>query len=267
MGLFSSYFKRKINLWFSSEFWTYQKVLFFYLLKKKGQSFTIRLHGFKIKANDARALVGMYREIFLQKQYDFKADSKSPLIIDCGANIGIATLFYKKNIPQAQIICIEADPAVADVLMENVKENNLQEITVIDKAAWINENEKLLFSNQGSDSGSVFGTGSKIEVTTMRLKDLISSHKEIDMLKMDIEGAEIDVLEDCAEGLNHVKKAFVEFHSFPAKPQELEKVLSILAYAGFRYFVLPVRRIDSPFRFNFNNEEMDLQLNIFAYRP
>lgn len=265
MNLFTSFFKRKLSQFVSPEFWTYQKVLLYYLLRSKGKQFSIRIHGNKLIANDTRALVGMYREIFLQKQYLFNSSENKPLIIDCGANIGIATCFYKRIFPESQIICIEADPEIARILQNNIERNKWQEVAVVAKAAWVSNNEKLQFSNTGGDGGSLCAEGG-IEVETMRLKDLLAHYQRIDMLKMDIEGAELAVLKDCASDLYRVKKMFVEFHSFPGKPQQLEEVLALFAQHGFRYFVIPVRRIDSPFTFNFANENMDLQLNLFAYR-
>ena len=48
---------------------------------------------------DAASFVYMYREIFERQIYKFKADTDSPTIIDCGANVGVSTLYFKKTFP------------------------------------------------------------------------------------------------------------------------------------------------------------------------
>ncbi len=103
---------------------------------------------------------------------------------------------------------------------------------------------------------------------SLRLKDLIDNEEKINMLKIDIEGAEIDVIKDCKESLDKVENIFIEFHSFINKPQELDVILKILSENNFRYFIKqPVdRNIPFIIKTNKNYPEMDLQLNIFAYK-
>jgi FkbM family methyltransferase len=266
MGLIGNYFNRKVKQIFSAEFYTYQKLILRYLFNNRKGVFKTRIRGNKIVANDTKALLGMFREIYLQRQYHFTSENKSPVIIDCGANIGIATLYFKKMYPASKIICIEADPSVAELLKKNITQNNIQNTEVIVAAAWNSTGETLEFGSAGADAGSLFSSENKIKVPTTRLRDLILEKGKIDLLKMDIEGAETIVLEDCAGHLQMVERIFVEYHSYTGQKQDLDRLLQILSNGGFRYFMIPVRRIDTPFDFDFSNESMDLQMNIFAYR-
>jgi hypothetical protein len=88
------------------------------------------------------------------------------------------------------------------------------------------------------------------------------------MLKMDIEGAEIEVLKDCYGSLSNVRNLFVEFHCYVGQPQRLSEITKVLEAAGFRYFIMQPENRSRPFlnKTNKFNSEMDLQLNIFAYR-
>ncbi len=87
------------------------------------------------------------------------------------------------------------------------------------------------------------------------------------MLKIDIEGAETQVLEDCADVLHHVERIFVEYHSFSNQPQNLHRLLAVLANAGFRYNVQHIGVFSShPFVKIQSYLNMDNQLNIFAVR-
>ncbi|HWV30316.1 MAG TPA: FkbM family methyltransferase, partial [Dyadobacter sp.] len=90
----------------------------------------------------------------------------------------------------------------------------------------------------------------------------------IDFLKIDIEGAEIDVLHDCRGSLAHVQNLFVEFHSYIGNAQGLADVVKVFEENGFRYYVDTNQHRLRPFvnhRYR-GNDVMDLQLNIFGWR-
>ncbi|MGD1842394.1 MAG: FkbM family methyltransferase [Thermonemataceae bacterium] len=121
---------------------------------------------------------------------------------------------------------------------------------------------------EGADGGSIFGEGNKVTVESTRLKTWLLQESSIDMLKMDIEGAEVSVLEDCGKALEKVSNLFVEYHAYTKQPQALHKLISILSAAGFRYYVqeaIPRKKplVNHQYR---NQQVMDLQLNIYAYR-
>lgn len=61
--------------------------------------------------------------------------------------------------------------------------------------------------------------------------------QKVSFLKLDIEGAEYEVLHECRELLGNVQNIFVEYHSFADKKQELSGILKILENAGFRYYI------------------------------
>ena len=98
-----------------------------------------------------------------------------------------------------------------------------------------------------------------------RLRDLLD--REVDMLKLDIEGAETEVLRDCAAELHCVKNLFVEYHSYLNQPQTIDEILGILKASGFRVYVESDQQLRQPFLWRPIQLGMDLRLNIFAYRP
>lgn len=230
--------------------------------KKKG---FVRYSGLTIEYNDSTSLIGMYNEIVFQECYKFIPETENPVIIDCGANIGISILYFSSEIPSASIYAFEADPNVFEILSRNIKKNNSNAI-LIQKAVWTSNDETLKFGGIGGDAGSLYATENIIEVKSIRLKDFIESFKEIEILKIDIEGAEIDVIKDCANSLAHINKVFIEYHSFTDKKQELDLLLNILTSSGFRYKILPARKEEKPFVRELKPKIMDLQLNLFFYR-
>ncbi len=221
---------------------------------------------FKITAPDPLSFVYQFKEIFLDQSYKFSPRNANPLIIDCGANIGTSCLFFRKSFPEARIIAIEADPEIFETLKGNLRRNNLDSgIEFINKAVWIN-NDGVSFTPDGADGGSIKpGVNNGIAIPSIRLRDLLKNH-HVDFLKIDIEGAENDVLPDCADSLSNVDHMFIEYHSRSRDVQRLDELLGIITGNGMRYFIQSPHLVDAPFLSSLQDKEFDLQLNIFCYR-
>ncbi len=97
------------------------------LRRKRHQT---KLVGFKVNYLDAASFRVAAFEVFVRGEYFFEANHDSPVILDCGANIGLATLFFKRLYPKARVHSFEADPTTSDVLRGNVEQNHLQDVTV-----------------------------------------------------------------------------------------------------------------------------------------
>lgn len=212
---------------------------------------------------DAYSFLGMYREIFEQQSYRFRADSQTPYIIDGGANIGLSVLYFKKIYPESQIIAFEPDDKIFPVLERNVQ--SYGDIKLLRRALWSSET-KLSFMSEGSFAGRIAQADDPIDkvVETVRLRNYLD--RPVDFLKLDIEGAETEVLMDCAPLLGNVKNLFVECHSFAGRPQTLHTITCILANAGFRLHIQPESTSPQPFLHRYTHHDMDLQLKIFAFR-
>lgn len=216
---------------------------------------------------DAASFLSMYKEIFQYEIYDFISSNSSPCIIDCGSNIGLSILYFKKRFPDAVITGFEPDPVIYKILEHNIGLYNFNDVEIINKAIWI-KNTSIKFISEGGASGRIMnqsaGSDHLIEVQTVVLKDVIN--KQIDFLKIDIEGAEYEVLKDCQEKLHLVENMFIEYHSGEKEVQRLGDILSILTGAGFRYHIKETYTVPKPFVQRPAMQGMDLQLNIFAYR-
>jgi FkbM family methyltransferase len=221
---------------------------------------------YKIDVPDMASFLGQFRELFTDDNYKFTAQSNEPVIYDCGANIGLSCLYFKSLYPKAKIIAFEADKNIADILSMNLKNNNIEDVVVVDSAVWIHDSG-IEFSIEGSDSGSIQGLGNKIKIPSVRLKSILEkSNSEIDLLKIDIEGAEYEVIKDCKQSLNNVKNIFIEYHSWNSSPQKLSEILAVLEENNFRYFINTVCGRSQPFINKGEDQNMDLQLNIFGVK-
>ncbi|HEY9295152.1 MAG TPA: FkbM family methyltransferase, partial [Phormidium sp.] len=216
---------------------------------------------------DSASFVSMYDEIFQKEIYKFTCDHESPLIVDCGSNIGLSIIYFKKIFPHSKILAFEPDRKVFQVLNSNIASFDFTNIKVINKAVWHSETT-LEFMSEGADGGRVVETDgqnfSKYSVETVRLRDYLQG--AVDFLKIDIEGAEIEVLQDCKDLLHNVSNLFIEYHSFVDRPQAIHLLTSILFEAGFRVHIHPSIISPHPFVSRIIHMEMDMQLNVFAYR-
>ena len=224
-----------------------------------------KLNNFNVVFNDAHAFLGVLDEIYLKCNYAFTVDTKNPLFLDCGANIGIAVLYLKQHYPDAEIHAFEPDEDAFLCLSQNVKNNNLSNVFLYKKAIWVKE-ENLEFFSDGSWGGGIYskeGTRKTI-VSAVDISDFLN--RKIDFLKMDIEGAESSVINHAIEKITrNVDRFFFEWHSFKESPQELGSILKKFEFANFRYHIKEASIRDAPFE-KTPLGVMDSQLDVFLYR-
>lgn len=227
---------------------------------------SINLFGSNIQLVDSASFLFMYKEIFEQQIYKFKTQTQKPLIIDGGANIGLSILYFKQLYPDSHIIAFEPDIKVFKTLKKNVDIYALRDVSLVNKAIWSSETI-LEFMEEGSDGGRVTHIESeqkKYQVSTISLCDYLRT--PVDFLKLDIEGAETEVIKDCQDLLCNVNNLFIEYHSFVGEEQTLYIILDIIHKAGFRVHIHPSVTSPQPFYHRYVNYGMDIQLNIFAFR-
>jgi FkbM family methyltransferase len=237
----------------------------------RNQAASIVLDDDEFDIADGFSFYWMHREIYHDHSYFFRTQRDSPLIIDCGSNYGVSILWFKKNYPNARIVGVEADPTVFDMLSRNLSRRHFSSVKLLHRAV-SSKSGHVSFHCLGADSGRIHAgspdgispSSEIIDVQTVLLDDLIGDD-EVDFLKIDIEGAELDVISG-SKKLNRVNQMFIEYHSFIDTPQELSRLLSILENSGFRYYIDKVYSPKNPYFQITTNQGMDLQLRIFATR-
>lgn len=156
-------------------------------------------------------------EVFLGDFYQFKSKNENPVIIDCGANIGLSVLYFKKTHPNALVYSFEPDTRNFDYLSKNVtsygweKSVHIYKQLVSDSAGFEYFEE---LGNAGSKIVSEDQQNSQtVKIEKIRLKDFVSNlNTRIDFLKLDIEGSEFQVLPDMKELFPKIDKMYIEFH-------------------------------------------------------
>ena len=225
------------------------------------------LCGPELQFVDAATFLSAYSTIFGQEIFRFQTEGQSPYIIDCGANIGLSVLYLKQRHPNSAILAFEPDPSIFRVLQNNVDSLSLTNVELRNQAIWDSVAE-MAFYAEGSDAGRLLASGDislpAIRVPTVSLRDLLD--RQVDFLKIDIEGAETQALANCGDRLRQVRRLFVEYHSYAGQPQTLHILVSTLTNAGFR-LSLDGSAPPYPFLQRFAAGTPDMLLNIFAYRP
>jgi FkbM family methyltransferase len=228
---------------------------------------TSTLMGQPIQILDAESFLIMHEEIVEQAIYAFHADGERPYIIDGGANIGVSVMYFKEVHPGARVVAFEADSDAFSLLEKNVESRGYKDVTLVYGA--LSDAEGVAsFMAEGSYAGRLSRGDDEISssVPTVRLRPYLD--RRVDLLKLNIEGAETAVLADCADLLDRVERIILEYHSFADEPQSLHTLTTILANAGYRLYVRSVSHswplqplIDVPVYVG-----MDLQLYVYAYR-
>ena len=239
---------------------------FEYLLQKmRYKKHTINLTDLPFEIADGHSFYYSHREIFIDEIYRFQSDKIDPVIIDCGSNYGTSIVYFKQLYPDSKIIGVEADPDIFEILKNNLEQRSFSNITLLNKAI-SKEKGSIQFFSEGADGGRIHNMDSpknSYKVETINLDELIDG--DVDFLKMDIEGAESDML--CiSKKLGKVKQMFIEFHSFVDEKQKLGDLLSTLTKNGFRYYIHTQFCSKRPLLEKETQLGMDLQLNIFAKR-
>lgn len=170
-------------------------------------------HSFRMRIGN-RADMETFNEVFLRRAYDINLDFTPVTIIDAGANIGMTSTFLASKYPNAHIIAIEPDNGNFQLLQENTQP--YPNIQCIQAALW-NEITTLQLVDTGRGDNSFIVTGEQpgTTVTTTTLAEIIHQNKlnNIDLLKIDIEGAEKQIFSSGYEQwLPSTKALLIELH-------------------------------------------------------
>jgi len=226
-----------------------------------------KLVGYKVKYLDPASFRIVAWEVFVKAEYYFEATHDSPVILDCGANIGLATLFFKRLYPKARIHSFEADPTTAGVLKLNVEQNQLADVTVSNLLLSDHAGEgKFYIAPETAGSLMMSATqsrlaeeGREISVRAGRLSDYIDG--PVDLLKLDVEGSEFAVMRELvASGkITQISKMIIEYHHKMANGAScLARFLTLLEEAGFEY------QIDAKFdRISKEGEFQDILIGVY----
>lgn len=158
----------------------------------------------------------VFEQIFISEEYNVKLDFEPSVIVDCGANIGLSAIYLKQRFPNATIFAIEPEESNFRLLQMNTEA--YPDIICINQAIW-NEVTGLKIRNpQAKSWGFRMEPDDKQDnnnIKSITLNQLMENYgiEHIDILKIDIEGSEMELFESNYENwLPRTKMMLIEFH-------------------------------------------------------
>jgi FkbM family methyltransferase len=238
-----------------------------YLLSPRRKPGRVHIAGGPFEFCDAASFLSAYEEVFADRIYAFRARTDAPLVLDLGANVGVGVVYFKQLYPKARVVAYEPDPQIFACLERNVRSRGLADVELHRAAVWT-ETTTLSFEADGADGGHVGReTGERsTRVQAESIRTILERHASIDFLKMDIEGAENQVIPACADLLSRADHVFVEYHGRSTAPQRLHEIVDALAAAGFRVTISNIKSRPAPLLGAPPDEPFEQQLNIFGHR-
>jgi FkbM family methyltransferase len=133
--------------------------------------------------------------LIIGRELVYKPSNAPELIVDAGSNVGYVSVFYAKHFPLAEVHSIEMESSNYEMLLKNC--SGYPNIKPVKAALWNHSNGISFSSNSKADAYSVVDNKTPDQkAASVTLSDILMSAKKdvIDLLKLDIEGAEVEIL-------------------------------------------------------------------------
>lgn len=137
-----------------------------------------------------RIALGKYEEF--ETDLILKQVKQDSVVVDVGANIGYYTLLLAKTVKR--VYAIEPEEETFEILRKNVEANNLENVVLIKAAASDKKGVTNLIKSEDNFGDHKIGLKGKEKVKTIRLDDLLTGEKKIDLIKIDTQGYEEKVI-------------------------------------------------------------------------
>ncbi len=214
----------------------------------------VSLRGLKVSYRFNRGDLQSLREVLIDQVYISDMPFIPQTILDLGANIGLASLWFSKRIKPCQahlnqcpfLLGVEPVPENAAVAEINFLDNDVPGEVVraavgqMSGEAWF---ESRAESNLGRLSSEA-STGTQIRVPVVGIRDLLDRFPtgQVDLVKMDIEGGEEELLGHDTDWLAKVKALLIEWHDDLTDSRPLIRNIEA---AGFRHQQINFERQDN----------------------
>jgi FkbM family methyltransferase len=203
------------------------------------------------------------RAFFVDREYDFDLP-ENPVILDCGGNIGISSIYFWLRYNPSKLITFEADKYIFDnYLTPNLNVFNV-DCERRNEAVWFEDTE-LKFDSTGFDSGNINPNGD-INVKAVNINKIIEKFDKIDLMKIDIEGAEYQVMINLTS-FDKINNFYIEVEcqKNSNKNIQLLKILNLLISANYEVLIASKLKSSKPYEnFSSNSGDIVQYTNIYA---
>ena len=174
-----------------------------------------KIFGFNITFPNYTHFFSLWKEIFLREIYVLhNTENKPSSILDVGSNFGLSSLFFKLLYQDVAITAFEPNPLTFDRLKQNIEGNKLHNVTLLNVAVDGSAGTVRLFVDPADQDGvtdSIIESRGQarshtkvVDVQAVILSQYLTN--EVDLVKMDIEGAEYSVMREIEPHLHKIKK-------------------------------------------------------------
>lgn len=182
----------------------------------------------------ALADISIFQQVFVKKEYDISeapqfdqiriiyhdelARGRRPVIVDCGAHIGLSVLWFSKMFPEAQIFAIEPNRENFTLLCRNTE--GLTNVTLMHGGIWDTPGS-LVIENAGAGMSAfrltqteVMSTAEMIPAFTIDDILRLAGHNRALLVKIDIEGGEAALFRSNTDWISHAGLIVIELHDW-----------------------------------------------------
>jgi FkbM family methyltransferase len=157
----------------------------------------------------------MFTQVLKVREYELPFAGVPKVIVDAGANVGFTSVFFANKYPQSKILAIEPAESNFQMLVKNAA--SYENITPIKAALWNRCGNIAITGLQFGHCGfrvSDASTNSQEMVPAVTVESILDQYgiDFIDVVKIDIEGAEKEVLEGSAAWIDKVGAIAIETH-------------------------------------------------------
>jgi FkbM family methyltransferase len=195
------------------------------IIVPSGNSWLISRQGTKLLSPTSRHL-GVDMRQFEQRFEAFDKILEDDVVMDVGASIGDTTVPFALKARRGFVYAVEPEPVNIRYLKLNTQ--NFSNVEVIGKAAWKEKGKIRLYVGETVTGHSlVMGNGSSIEVEADTIDNMAENFMPIDILKVDVQGVELEVLDGATETLKTAGHVIVETHvinGVSTAPKVIEKL-------------------------------------------
>ncbi len=188
-----------------------------YLKLKSGNTVAIRLPGLEghVTLRKDTSDAALFKAMFAHEEYGFECPHSVTNIIDAGANIGLSTAYFASRFPDAHIVAVEAEKGNYRMLCQNTQQ--FPNVDALNAGIWP-ITAKLAIENLNAEN-----TGFTVRETSpddpagfeaISITDIMEKYNMpyVDLVKIDIEGAEKEVLDTHNEWIERSRIVILELH-------------------------------------------------------
>src|ERR1017187_2587488 len=150
-----------------------------------------RIFGRTWSCPNYEAALGIFKEVFVAGEYHFAASSPNPVVVDAGANIGLASLYFHLLYPECRVVAFEPDVAAFSALRQNVQANGLN-VQCVNAGLWALEGTHTIYTDPSNEAG--------VSASMFQCSNLTTA-------------VDIQVVQ-----LTEIRQAIVEFHPHKGQP-------------------------------------------------